>query len=89
MSGKIAYPRSIDRSAKSLIKKLLIDDLTKRYGCMKEGAVDIKKHKWFMGLDFELLLQRKYPSPFIPEVSKFLTLTSIVIEFFVLDQRQR
>ena len=32
-----------------LIKKLLTADRTKRFGCLKAGAADIKSHKWFKG----------------------------------------
>jgi hypothetical protein len=35
LAGKIVFPRHFDRHAKSLIKKLLVADLTKRYGCLK------------------------------------------------------
>jgi hypothetical protein len=46
LADKLAFPRFVDRNAKNLIKKLLTADLTKRYGCLKGGADDIKKHKW-------------------------------------------
>lgn len=45
LAGKLAFPRYFERAAKSLIKKLLSPDLTKRYGCLKGGAQDIKKHR--------------------------------------------
>lgn len=47
LKGKITFPRYFDRSAKALIKKILTADLTKRLGCLKNGANDIKNHKWF------------------------------------------
>ena len=53
LNGKLNFPRFIERSAKSLIKKMLVADLTKRYGCLKGGAADIKKHKFFQGLIFD------------------------------------
>eukprot|EP00968_Pinguiococcus_pyrenoidosus_P019102 scaffold2012_cov228-Pinguiococcus_pyrenoidosus.AAC.9 len=68
VSGRVAFPRFIDRKAKSLIKKLLVADLTKRYGCLKNGAADVKNHKWFSDFDFEALLERSLPAPIIPEV---------------------
>ena len=34
-------------SAQDLIKRLLTHDRTKRYGCLKNGAEDIKRHKWY------------------------------------------
>ena len=37
LAGKISFPRFFERNAKSLIKKLLTADLTKRFGCLKNG----------------------------------------------------
>jgi hypothetical protein len=45
LAGNIQFPRWIDRNAKSLIKKLLVSDTTKRYGCLRGGADDVKDHK--------------------------------------------
>ena len=63
------YPlRYFDRNAKNLIKKLLTADLTKRYGCLKAAAEDIKKHKWFNSLDFTALFNRGLSPPIVPRV---------------------
>ncbi|RHY52462.1 hypothetical protein DYB37_008899 [Aphanomyces astaci] len=68
LSGKINFPRYFDRNAKALIKRLLTADLTKRYGCLKNGVDDIKKHKFFSGCDWEAILARKGTAPIIPKV---------------------
>lgn len=68
LEGKIKFPWHFDRHAKDLIKKLLTADLTKRIGNLKDGAVDIKKHKWFVGLDWDQLLARQIDAPIVPEV---------------------
>jgi hypothetical protein len=64
------------RNAKSLVKHLLVADLSKRYGNLKNGnklgynlgAVDIKNHRWFGNLDWNLLTQKKLPVPYKPVV---------------------
>jgi hypothetical protein len=33
------------------------------------AAEDIKQHRWFDGFDWEALVQRRLPAPFVPEVS--------------------
>ena len=33
-----------------MVKKLLTPDLGKRFGNLKNGAADIKEHKWFKDL---------------------------------------
>jgi serine/threonine protein kinase len=51
----------MDANAKDMIKRLLSDDRTKRLGNLKAGADDVKKHKWFNGVDWEMLLARRIP----------------------------
>ena len=68
LNGKLNFPRFIEKNAKSLIKKLLVTDLTKRFGCLKNGAADITKHKFFQGLDYDQLLKRELTAPVIPLV---------------------
>ena len=68
LKGKIKFPRNFPRDAKSLVKHLLVADLTKRYGNLKGGANDIKEHRWFSGFDWKALLQKRMQPPYIPEV---------------------
>lgn len=68
LNGKLNFPRFIDRNAKSLIKKLLVADLTKRFGCLKGGVQDIKKHKLFVGADWNEMVNRELNAPVIPVV---------------------
>ncbi len=37
LKGKVKFPRNFDRGAKSLVKHLLVADLTKRFGNLKGG----------------------------------------------------
>lgn len=66
--GKVSFPRFIERNARSLIKKLLVADLTKRYGCLKRGALDVNKHRFFQGVTFNDILAKKATGPVIPLV---------------------
>lgn len=52
LKGKIKFPRDFHKDAKSLVKHLLVADVTKRYGCLRNGANDIKNHRWFKNLDW-------------------------------------
>jgi len=69
LGGKLSFPRYFERNAKGLIKKLLVADLTKRFGCLKKGAKDIMDHKWFTGFKFDELLAKKITPPICPQVS--------------------
>jgi protein kinase X len=56
------------RDAKSLIKHLLVADLSKRYGNLKGGVEDIKQHRWFNKVDWKNLLAKKLPVFYKPSV---------------------
>ena len=56
LSGKIFFTKSFDKFARTLVKKLLTADLSKRYGNLKNGADDIVKHKWYVFSFFFLSL---------------------------------
>ena len=68
LAGKIAWPKFMDKNAKSLIKNLLVADLSKRYGNLKNGPDDILKCKWFATIDFAKLFAKGIAAPFKPEM---------------------
>jgi len=68
LAGRIDFPKHFDVKAKDLIKRLLTQDRAKRFGCLKNGADDLKKHKWYKAIDWELLVKRESPAPYIPKV---------------------
>jgi len=68
LAGRIDFPKHFDVKAKDLIKRLLTHDRAKRFGCLKNGAEDIQKHKWYKGMDWDLLLKREIKPSFIPTV---------------------
>ena len=67
LAGKIEFPRHFDVNAKDLVKRLLSADRTKRIGNLKNGAEDIKRHKWFKGFDFNSLLSYGIEPPIVPQ----------------------
>ena len=68
LNGRFRFPKGFDNAAKSLVKHLLVRDLSKRYGNMKHGVRDIKKHKFFQGIEWELILFETTVMPYIPVV---------------------
>ncbi|KAI9197352.1 kinase-like domain-containing protein [Polychytrium aggregatum] len=66
LACKPKFPAHFDPNAKDLVKRLLTSDLTKRYGNLKGGSGDIKKHKWFSGLDWQKLRTLQIPAPYVP-----------------------
>jgi serine/threonine protein kinase len=66
LAGRVEFPRRFDPAAKSLVRGLLTADRTKRYGCLKDGAEDIKKHKWFKSVDWNKCFRRQLKPPYVP-----------------------
>jgi cGMP-dependent protein kinase len=65
----IEFPKKISRNAHALIKKLCRDNPTERLGYAKNGIMDIKKHKWFQGFDWEGISNTTIVPPITPKVS--------------------
>lgn len=58
----------MDGRAADLIGKLLTADVTRRLGCMRAGASDVKEHRWFARLDWDAVFACNVPPPFVPEI---------------------
>ena len=65
---KVKFPSYFPSDAKSLVKHLLVKDLSKRYGNLKGGVNDIKLHRFFKNLDWNKLIKCQLEAPYIPEV---------------------
>jgi protein kinase X len=70
LSGRIEFGRVFSYKSKDLIKKLLQGNPRRRYGCRGNGADDVKKHKWFKGVDWDMVANRKIPPPWVPQIKK-------------------
>ncbi|XP_043928386.1 cAMP-dependent protein kinase catalytic subunit PRKX isoform X2 [Protopterus annectens] len=69
LACKIDFPRHLDLYVKDLIKKLLVIDRTRRLGNLKNGAEDVRKHRWFRSVDWEAVPLRKLKPPILPKVT--------------------
>jgi hypothetical protein len=56
------------RKSKSIVKHLLRRDLSKRYGNLKNGVNDVKKHRFFEGFNWDHLLNKKLDPPYVPQL---------------------
>uniref|UniRef100_A0A914ICV8 cGMP-dependent protein kinase egl-4 n=1 Tax=Globodera rostochiensis TaxID=31243 RepID=A0A914ICV8_GLORO len=61
--------RRIGKTATALVKKLCRDNPGERLGSGSGGVNDIRKHRWFMGFDWDGLRSRTLKPPIIPKVS--------------------
>ncbi len=71
LAGKLDFPQkaSFDEASKSLISKLLVQDSSKRLGCLAGKCGDVMRHKFFKSVDWNAALRRELRPPFVPPVS--------------------
>lgn len=55
-------PTAID-----FLQRLLVKNPRRRLGCGPDGAMEIMRHPWFAGVDWDALLQRRVEPPFRPQ----------------------
>ncbi|KAJ3398302.1 hypothetical protein CcCBS67573_g08369 [Chytriomyces confervae] len=65
---RLAFPPFMHPLAKDLIRRLLTPDLSRRYGNLRDGALDIKMHPWFQGIDWDAMWELRMDAPYIPDV---------------------
>jgi len=70
--GKIDFPKYFDEYAKDMVKRLLTADKNARLGCILGGAADIRRHKFFRGVDWHALAGGQIQAPIIPQVANDL-----------------
>ena len=68
LRGRILFPKTFNKDARSLVKHLLVADLSKRYGNLKRASQDVKNHRFFDIINWKLMLQKKIVAPYIPKV---------------------
>ncbi|XP_071397506.1 cGMP-dependent protein kinase 2 [Centroberyx affinis] len=65
---KVDFPKRIGKRPDDLIRRLCKLNPVERLGNKKNGIIDIKKHKWFQGFNWEGLRRQKLLSPLRREV---------------------
>lgn len=70
ISNTYKTPIQFSHDLRDIIYNLLQDNISKRFGNLKNGTDDIKNHKWFRSISWLALLSRKTPAPYKPSVKK-------------------
>lgn len=66
----LKYPPYLSPNVRSLLEGLFKKEPDKRLGGGPNDAEDIKKHPWFDGLDWDALLRKEIPAPFVPIIKE-------------------
>ncbi|RZF48636.1 hypothetical protein LSTR_LSTR016745, partial [Laodelphax striatellus] len=66
IAGKYKMPSTFSKDLSSLVHKLLQIEVSKRIGNYKSGLNDVKSHGWFSAIDWDMILNRRAPPPYLP-----------------------
>merc|ERR1712070_1156987 len=75
------FPSHFSAEVKDLILKLLAPNPALRLGCLRNGAQDVKDHKWFDGIDWDALVGKKLPAPWKPTIKDDKDLSRFTDEY--------
>lgn len=86
LKGNFAFPRNFPRHARLLVRKLMAQNPQERIGMFKDGPDEIKTQYWFKEIDFEKLLKKELPVPWLPKITKATDTRHF--EFFEEDDKE-
>ena len=80
--AELRFPKKINVSeeAKDLLRKLLIKKQNNRLGS-QNGFAEIRVHPFFASFNFDALLAKKLPAPFIPTLKSKIDVDNFDQEF--------
>ncbi|XP_077096790.1 serine/threonine-protein kinase N2 isoform X1 [Siphateles boraxobius] len=68
VNDEVRYPRFLSPESVSVVQKLLQKNPEKRLGAGDQDANEVKKHRFFQGMDWEALLAKRAKPPFLPSI---------------------
>jgi len=81
LAAEVRFPRSISAEARDLLGGLLVKDPRHRLGGGRNDAQDIMRHVFFASIDWDMLVQKKIPPPFKPQVLNETDTSNFDFEF--------
>ncbi|XP_072239590.1 serine/threonine-protein kinase N1 isoform X1 [Leuresthes tenuis] len=68
VNDEVRYPRFLSTEAIAIMRRLLRRNPERRLGYGEKDAEEVKKQPFFRNVDWEALLQKKVPPPFVPSI---------------------
>ncbi|KAG5462543.1 MAG: kinase-like domain-containing protein [Olpidium bornovanus] len=81
LEDEILYPHNMSRDSVSILQKLLTRDPDKRLGAGRSDAEEIKRHPFFKAVDWDSMLHKRIPPPFLPSISSATDTSNFDEEF--------
>ncbi len=67
ISGKVKFTNQFPPEVKDLIRNLIQVDLSRRFGNLRNGIMDIKGHHYYADVDFMALYKKQVKVPYKPK----------------------
>ena len=77
-------PDFLTPDVKDFILRLLIKDPRKRLGGGPLDAEEVKRHKFFTSINWDDLLKRNIPAPFIPRISSTTDVSKLYLSLTII-----
>ncbi|KAJ1827154.1 Serine/threonine kinase [Coemansia sp. RSA 2599] len=81
LEDEILYPVKMSRDSVFICQALLEKDPSKRLGSGPNDAEDIMKHSFFAGVNWDDVLNKKIPPPYVPEIRSRFDVSNFDPEF--------
>ncbi|KAK7940213.1 hypothetical protein WMY93_003539 [Mugilogobius chulae] len=81
VNDEVRYPRFLSTEAIGIMRRLLRRNPERRLGSSEKDAEDVKKQPFFRCMDWEALLCRKTPPPFVPSIKGKEDVSNFDLEF--------
>jgi serine/threonine protein kinase len=84
----LKYPNTLSPNARNLLEGLFKKDPEKRIGGGSGDATEIKEHPWFKDMDWDALIKKEIPAPFIPVIKGETDVSNFdpVLNFFCFSE---
>ena len=81
LSDEPLYPIGMPRDSTTLIQQLLVREPEQRLGSGPEDALEVMRHPFFKGIDWDDLYRKRTPVPFLPQLQSDKDVSNFDNEF--------
>jgi len=68
IKSKFTFPETFASESKDIIKRLLVRQQSRRFGCLANQDIDVRQHVFFSGISFRRVYQKKIQAPWLPKI---------------------
>ncbi|KAJ3166445.1 Serine/threonine kinase [Geranomyces variabilis] len=81
LNDAVEYPSNIPKDTLSLLQGLMNKNPARRLGGGRLGAEEIKRHPYFIGVDWKAFMDKRIPPPWVPTIKHATDVSNFDPEF--------